>query len=68
MKQHLEGIGFWPAIWYLILGSIGVLIFELLLEITSNYISGDYEPEPEEQESSDEIEEKDYYDLELEQV
>lgn len=52
--KHPEGIGFWQAVWYLVIGTFGVVIFEILLEMTSNYISGDSEPERVEQESDDE--------------
>lgn len=52
-----DGISFWHAIFLMIGGSIGVAIFEILLEFTINYIGGESEEEEEEMEIKDDEEE-----------
>lgn len=52
-----DGISFWHAIFLMIGGSIGVAIFEILLEFTINYIGGESEEEEEEMEIKEDEEE-----------
>lgn len=53
--EYIENIGFWQATMFIIFGSFGIAIFEILLEVVFSYFSGDDEFENREEFQEEQI-------------